>query len=458
MKNKNEIEQLKYENEQLKKGIEEISEDFEYAKVYYNNLLDELNYRRFVKNIINYIRKNGFFSFVWFTIKSFFRVFNVIGRRIKRKYQAHLHMKELREILRQNKGKRIMLFFPGYEWNMKMYQRPQHMAIHFSDKNVLFFYCTTNISDNIDGFYKVKDGLYVTNLYNTLRWKLKHYTLYLCANMNGCYKEEIRLIKSRGNDVLYEYIDDLHDDLTDISELLIERHKYVLKDSKIPVVITAQHLYEKAKKIRKSDKNLLLSTNGVVYEDFHITHKLSVPNNIKKIVDENKPIIGYYGALAKWFDYKLIEEVAEAHPNWNILLIGIDYDKSFAKYNYFKHLNNVYYIGTVKYKELIKYGNCCSVMTIPFLINEITLSTSPVKVFEYMSMEKPIVTTALPECKKYKSVLISNNHKEFISNLEKAMNLVDDNNYKKLLREEAIANTWDKKVAEILNFQSKQKK
>ena len=163
---------------------------------------------------------------------------------------------------------------------------------------------------------------------------------------------------------------------------MLERHRFVLNNSKIPVVATAHYLYEKAKKIRGSSENILFSTNGVVYDDFHITSSLPVPTDIKKIVAQNKPIIGYYGALAKWFDYDLVEKIALKHKDWNIILIGIDYDDSFKKHKYFKYLSNVYYLGTKNYKDLIKYGNCCDVLTIPFVINELTLSTSAVKVFE----------------------------------------------------------------------------
>jgi teichuronic acid biosynthesis glycosyltransferase TuaH len=69
-----------------------------------------------------------------------------------------------------------------------------------------------------------------------------------------------------------------------------------------------------------------------------------------------------------------------------------------------------------------------------------------------MASEKPIVTTDLPECRKYKSVLISKNHTEFISNLDKAIKLVNNKDYINSLRKEALNNTWESKCNEMIYF------
>ena len=447
-----EIKRLTEENTMLQERLKQRNDDYEYAVKFYNAELEKINFEKFARLNYQYIKRHGISSFLWQVIRAIGKIFKILFKKINNIFSWFFYKKELKIILKENKGKKIFVFYPGYDWYMRMYQRPQHMAIHFAENNILFFYCSSNINDNINGFKKIQDGLIVTNMYSFLKKHLPKYTLYMCANMNGCFLKELKNIEKKGNDILYEYIDDLHEDLTSISPELLERHKSVLKNKNIPIVVTAQHLFNKAKKIRGSEENILLSTNGVVYEDFHINKKLPIPDNIKEIVKEGKPIIGYYGALAKWFDYDLVEKIAKKHNDWNILLIGIDYDKSFAQYNYFKYLNNVHYIGTVDYKELINYGNCCSVLTIPFLINEITLSTSPVKVFEYMSMEKPIVTTDLPECRKYKSVMIGKDHNDFIKKIETAIENKNDLKYKDKLKKEALANTWNKKVEEILNF------
>ena len=69
-----------------------------------------------------------------------------------------------------------------------------------------------------------------------------------------------------------------------------------------------------------------------------------------------------------------------------------------------------------------------------------------------MALHKPIVTTKMPECTKYESVLIANNHKEFLEKIEEAQKLKDDKKYLKLLDKEAKDNDWSKKAKVIVDL------
>ena len=73
-----------------------------------------------------------------------------------------------------------------------------------------------------------------------------------------------------------------------------------------------------------------------------------------------------------------------------------------------------------------------------FLSTILQKATSPVKLFEYMALNKPIVTTDMDECRKYKSVLIGHSRQEFIELLDHAMSLYGNEEYMQLLNKEAL--------------------
>ena len=69
-----------------------------------------------------------------------------------------------------------------------------------------------------------------------------------------------------------------------------------------------------------------------------------------------------------------------------------------------------------------------------------------------MALHKPIVTTDMPECRKYKSVLIGHNHDEFIKKIDEALKLKNDKKYIELLDKEAKENDWSKKAKAIIDL------
>ena len=64
-------------------------------------------------------------------------------------------------------------------------------------------------------------------------------------------------------------------------------------------------------------------------------------------------------------------------------------------------------------------------------------------------MGLPVVTTALPECRKYEPVLVAENDEEYISAIDDALGKKGDAAYLAMLRREAEANSWERK-AEVI--------
>lgn len=393
------------------------------------------------------------------------RVLRYIKRRIKDKLDnnALTYRKNYEEanaifnkILKKEKFKAVVVFDSRVGWNIPLFQRSQHMANELTDDGYLYFYRTSEQFDpHIKTVEKLKDRLYLVNmanfaLKNAMFDLLKEYKghKFLSLYSTDVYLDE-QYIKEKYTDngfkIIYEYIDELSDEISGhLPDFVYDRHKNIIEDKSNIAVGSADKLIEEIEEIRGKE-NVAMITNGVQYDHWQYRSD-EVPEKLKDIVSKGNPIIGYFGALAKWFDYELLKKVAKERPNYEIVLIGFLYDNSF-KDSKIDELENVHYLGIVDYKELNKYSQYFTISTIPFLLNDITESTSPVKLFEYMAMGHPIVTTDMRECRKYKSVLIGKSHEDFIEKLDFALTLDKNDEYYNYLKEEALANTWKEKAA-----------
>ena len=374
-----------------------------------------------------------------------------ISTAINKRKNENKNRKELVGILNRYPDATIIVLPVLIDWGIPLFQRPQHLALNLAKEGFLYFFCTDNWQyDNVNGFEEKALRCYITNrfdLVDAIKDRKKIYDLSSTDNITDWEFVKKRL--ENGNGIVYQYIDEISDDLSGfkIPQKTWEKHYNILKDERCIVIPSATKLENDVKKYRS--KNYKLVTNGVELVHFrqNVDYE-AYPDTIKKVVDRNKPVIGYFGAFASWFDYELVVKLATQRKDLEIVLLGWDYDGTIKKYQ-LEEYENITVLGPIDYKELPKYASCFSVSTIPFVINEITESTSPIKLFEYMAMGKPIVTTAMPECRKYQSVLIGEDHDDFIAQIEKALKLHSDKNYLKLLHKEAEENSWDAKARDI---------
>ena len=389
----------------------------------------------------------------------FFRFFdnldNAVAQRYKKtvKKRLKIYYQFIEKKCFDPKYKKVFVYHPCVDWDIPMFQRPQQIALALSKRNdVLYLYCNANMDcDKIIHLYKeINENLYVVNDYDfIINLPMKNRILHLYANNLIVTESEINQELKRNNQVLYEYADELHEDITcGVSKEALDRHQRILTNEDCHIIVTADKLYDDVKKMRK--KRYALSTNGVHIEDFARSVD-EIPEQLKGLKSKYEKIICYYGALAVWFDYELLIKCAKKYPDYAFILIGLIYDDSFEKSNTSQY-KNIFYLGKVPYKNLINYTRYSDLLTIPFLINEITESTSPVKLFEYMATQKPILSTAMKECTKYKSVIIGKDHNDYVEKIDDTINLIRDQKYLDLLMKEALENTWDSKAQVIIDL------
>ncbi len=350
---------------------------------------------------------------------------------------------DLAEVLRRTEDRKGIVIYPPFiDWNW-MRQRPHQLMAQFAAAGYLSLFCSPKVrADLFRGFLRLDERLYLCDSLESLCGLPNP---ILLTSWTGHW-ETIKRFRSPV--VIYDYLDDLSvsskDGVPDPRKL--ELHRKLATRSEI-VLATARRLYGEMRRLRP---DVLYCPNAADYEHFHVTSPPPVPSDMADMVQSGRPIVGYYGALARWFDYELLAHAARAHHNFEFVLIGPNFDRTLMRQP-LATLPNVHWLGQKRYEELPAYLHCFTVATIPFVINDITKSTSPVKLFEYMAGGKPIVTTDMPECREYPCVMVARNAPEYVAMLDEAVCRGGWESYRQALDREAKNNTWDVRSRQILD-------
>lgn len=167
-----------------------------------------------------------------------------------------------------------------------------------------------------------------------------------------------------------------------------------------------------------------------------------IPDDLRSIP---KPVIGFFGRLADWVDLPLIRMLALVRPTWSIVLIG----EAATDLKAVKELPNVHILGQKSYAALPGYCRGFDVGLIPFRISELTLKANPLKLREYLAAGLPVVSTDLPEVRKYQGMVrIASDPERFVEEIEAALDERDEPFVRQ--RVEAVrGESWEARVEEF---------
>ncbi len=366
-------------------------------------------------------------------------------------------IKKLEEIISSHKG--FIDFFPApMGWNTIWFQRFQHFSLQAARLGGLALYggFPPFMDKDLNVYKEVAPNLYV---FDAMDWWVRRRIFHKLEIISqprvmriqsvdlGTTLTDIQEAVKKGFKVIYEYIDEISIEITGpVPEMIKQRHEAILRNEDIFIVATSDQLYENVSLYRT--KNFILSANGVDVEHWRIP-KGKPPEDLKPALNGGI-IVAYHGTLATWIDYDLLRMIAD-NGRYNLLLIGHQHDDTFTQSGLKKH-PRVYYLGGKSYFELNLYAAYYDITILPFKKTHMTDAVSPVKIFEYMALGKPIVTTDLRECKKYESCLVAKNIGEFMQLLLMAEKISKKSSYLRLLRKEATENSWENKTKEVLKM------
>ena len=162
------------------------------------------------------------------------------------------------------------------------------------------------------------------------------------------------------------------------------------------------------------------------------------------------PRLGFYGVIDERLDLTLIDALARAHADWQIVLVGpvVKIDPATLPRG-----PNIHYFGQQPYERLPEFLAGWSVCLLPFALNDATRFISPTKTLEYMAAGKPIVSTAIRDVAQPYSHLveIADSPASFVAACERLLALDSDARAALAGRmREAIAGTsWETTAARM---------
>ena len=329
-------------------------------------------------------------------------------------------------------------------WNMTLYQRPQHLAVAMAKLGYLVIYQTHPFGDDsgIRDVRQVVKNVWVTHLDEALKIPGAIRSTY-----SGVPLEQIR--HERNQKLIYEYVDHLDAKIVghDALEKLEAKKKRAFAGNADIVLASANKLFEEAK---ESGDQVLVSLvpNGVDIAFFDaISESLRCPPELAEFKAKHKFIVGYFGAVAPWLWYDVINPLVEQSPEIGFVLIGPDYNHGLKN---LQRRSNLLLTGAVSYTDLPHYSNEFDVALIPFEPGEIAKTTSPLKLFEYFAMGKPVVVTAdMAECVQYEGVFPASNLQEFKHAISQALIAGSDGNFVQTILNNARSNSWEKRALQI---------
>lgn len=341
-------------------------------------------------------------------------------------------------IARVRESRGAVIFPKSIDWSQWLFQRPHHLARYFALRGYVTIYDDSGRFTGFAGFKEIEPNLYLFRGKPELLQRIPHPLLW-----TFCYNYHMRDDYSAGQQVVYDLIDDFAVHPYDKS-LMESNHNRALGEADVVAYVARQ-----LESLLQPRPDRLYLPNGVE-DEFFADDDVRMPHDpqMARILKQGKPIAGYYGAMAEWFDYSLLEQTARLREDWNFVLIGPKYDNSFDDQPMLKRAN-VHWLGPKDYAVLPAYLRAFDVATIPFTINDITLATSPLKLYEYFAGGKPVITSPMPECMAFPEVGIVSGPAEYAAALDKARDRGRDPAFVARLRELARLNSWVQRVQAV---------
>lgn len=200
------------------------------------------------------------------------------------------------------------------------------------------------------------------------------------------------------NPLFYKYIKDFKGtivyDCMDNYEAL-ERNDKIKKE----IIIYEKKILERAEVVLVSSLRLKQIVEDRIGKNkaklVRNGHNDSVCYPIKETKKKEQYSIGYIGTISSWMNFNLLDKCLEIQSNIVFHLIGpaSGYVNRSSK--------RILFEGMIEHEQLYEVIKSYDCLIMPFILNDIILAVDPVKLYEYISYGKCIISVFYPEVARF---------------------------------------------------------
>lgn len=173
-----------------------------------------------------------------------------------------------------------------------------------------------------------------------------------------------------------------------MAKLIVLIQEFIARNSR-KVTVPTRFIRNYAASLGVPERNLVTIPNGVDTSEFDPNRYASVRTDAK-LGNHNRKTCHYYGRLDAWAGLniisKLCDRAREKGLNVKFVLTGSGASKEFCK-------ENAIFLGETPHEKIPLLLADADIVLIPFPRNEVSNAASPLKLFEGMAMQKPVIAS-----------------------------------------------------------------
>ena len=189
--------------------------------------------------------------------------------------------------------------------------------------------------------------------------------------------------------------------------------------------------------------------NGVDYTSYE--RSLADPSLPENLRDIPEPRLGYIGLVGEKVDLPMLKQLAESHPQWSLVFLGVvKLDKQADTWRALHALPNVHLLDPVSAPQVPDYVKGFQVGLMPYVLDLQVQNSSPMKMYDYMAAGIPIASIDMPPARPFESLIhLASVPQDFARAVDAALADVSPER-RDARRQLAKQHSWDARVEQVL--------